>query len=128
MNFKFKTTFCKFRLSVLPFRIVTGRWERPKLVNTERYCLQCNEYKKYDKFLLRFNIQNLHNSVCETEIHFALKRSQHANLRSNLFRSIDPSYFLTCKTDVDILYVLCNNPEIIRKFAVFIANCYENRK
>ena len=128
LNFKFKSTFCKFRLSILPLRIVTGRWERPKVINTERYCLQCNEFKNYDKYFIRYNIEHLYHYLCETELHFALKCNKHNALRFEFFNDIGSSYFINCKTDAEILFVLCNNPDLTRKFAMYITKCYDNRR
>ena len=61
LNFRFKSVLSKFRMSTLPIRIVTGRWERPKLKRNERYCLQCNEYRNYDTNYIRYNIDELYD-------------------------------------------------------------------
>ncbi len=128
LNFKFKSTFCKFKMSTLPLRIVTGRWERPKIVNNERYCLQCSEYIKYDKFFIRQNIDHIYDYICETELHFALKCEKHTVIRNNFFKSINISYFENCNTERELLFVLCNNKALVRKFAMYITNCYDNHK
>ena len=128
LNFKFKSTFCKFRLSTLPIRIVTGRWERPKIIHNERYCLQCFEYIKYDKFYIRNNIDYLYDYLCETELHFALRCGKHAELRYSFFKSINTTYFVNCSNEKEVLFVLCNNRDLVRKFAMYITTCFDNRK
>ena len=127
LNFRHKTVLSKFRMSTLPIRIVTGRWERPKLKSSERYCLQCLKHSIYDKFYLRANIDSLYHDVCETECHFALKCSRHASIRLKYFSNIDKSHFTYCNSDNNIIKMLCNHPDLVRSFAAYLTECYDNR-
>ena len=43
------------------------------------------------------------------------------------FSKLDASYFNHCKTDEDILKMLCNHPNLVKGFAAFLTQCYDNR-
>ena len=107
LTFTQKAHVAKFKLGVLPLRLETGRFCRPKLPETDRICEQCNS-----------------NSI-ENEIHFALYCFKHYNIRKAFLNSIViPS---SIQTDYELINYLLYNNTTIKLFAQFIVDCYSNR-
>ena len=68
LSFLQRKSMAKLRLGVLPIRLETGRYERPKLPADQRLCQQCSL------------------GVPEDEVHFTLECPRHSILREQLLR------------------------------------------
>ena len=85
----------KTRLGVLPIRIETGRYERPKKPADQRLCQQCSL-----------------GSV-ENEIHFLLECPRNTLLRDKLLSQISNEDFYSY-TPIEKLKYLLNSSEIVK--------------
>ena len=75
LSFIQRKFLAKFRLGVIPLRIETGRYERPKIPAAERTCKVCN------------------NNTVEDEIHFLLYCPKLNTLRETLIARVeDPNF------------------------------------
>ena len=75
LSFIQRKYLAKFRLGILPIRIETGRYERPKLIAAERTCQICNL-----------------NTV-EDETHFLLFCPKYSVLKERLFALVEDLNF-----------------------------------
>ena len=70
LTFRQKMFIAKLRLSALPIRIETGRFERPRLLPNERLCPSCrvqNAIENETHFMFECpSYNNLHNTWMET--------------------------------------------------------------
>ena len=108
LSFIQRKAIAKLRLGVLPIRIETGRYERPKRSALERTCKQCDL------------------NVPENEIHFLLHCPKHVHIRQLFSQKIILEDFFNLN-DVDKLKYLVNHPEIVKSTTQFIINCFDNR-
>ena len=108
LSFVQRKFLAKLRLGVLPLRIETGRYERPKKSEEERKCKQCRD------------------DVTESEIHFLLHCSRHSMLRVQLFSKVEDDSFSDLN-DLDKFKFLVNNPEIAKQTAQYVIDAYDNR-
>ena len=108
LSFPQRKAMAKTRLGVLPIRLETGRYERPKVAAEHRLCQQCNL------------------DVVEDESHFLLSCPSSTFLRDNLFSNITNESFdsLTC---IDKIKYLLNSPDIVKHTANFIIHAFDNR-
>ena len=98
----------KFRLGVLPIRIETGRYERPKLVAAERTCNVCN------------------SNTVEDEKHFLLYCPKFNTLRETLIaRVADPNF--DNLGDLEKFKILTSDPDIVKTTAQFLIDAFNLR-
>ena len=108
LTFVQRKFLAKLRLGVLPLRIETGRYERPKKSEEERKCKQCRD------------------DVTESEIHFLLHCSRHNILRLQLFSKVEDDSFRDLN-DLNKFKFLVNNPDIAKQTAQYVIDAYDNR-
>ena len=108
LTFFQRRCLARVRLGVLPLRIETGRYERPRKPDVERTCAQCS------------------TGAVEDEVHFLLKCPRHVLFRNQLFACINNDDFLNYQ-DLEKLKFLLNNPDIVKSTAKFIVNAFNNR-
>ena len=108
LSFIQRKFLAKLRLGVLPLRIETGRYERPRKLPEERVCKQCSLKEP------------------ETEEHFLLICPKHSLRRTNLFSKIKNEDFKNL-TNIDKLRFLLNNPEIVKSTAQVIIDSFDSR-
>ena len=98
----------KIRLGVLPIRLETGRYERPKLTAEQRFCQQCTL------------------NLPENEIHFILECPSTSFIRDKLLNEVnDPNFpFLN---NMEKLKYLMNSSEIVKQTSKFIITAFDNR-
>ena len=99
----------KFRLGVLPIRIETGRYERPRVLEAERTCLVCND-----------------QNAVENEHHYLLHCSLYNRLRGELFSKVHDVEVLTWDDDQKFKYLTCN-PQIVKSTAQFLISAHNLR-
>ena len=93
---------------MLPLRIETGRYERPRREASERTCVQCDV------------------GAIEDETHFLLHCPRHTLLRAELYSEIKNLNFYDL-SDIEKLKFLLNNPDIVKPTAKFISKAFNNR-
>ena len=98
----------KTRLGILPIRIETGRYERPKLDASKRHCLQCN------------------TSFIEDEAHFLLYCVKHEKDRALLLSKVKNPDFPSFSTKDKLSYLLSDS-DMIKHTAQFILKSLDNR-
>ena len=108
LSFVQRKFMAKLRLGVLPIRIETGRYERPRKEAFERVCKQCN------------------TSEVENEIHFLLKCPRHAQLRTSFLTKIADDQFTSLNVDAKFKFLL-NSPALAKVTAQFIIDAFDNR-
>ena len=108
LSFTQRKAIAKTRLGVLPIRLETGRYERPKLTAELRLCQQCNL------------------NVAEDEIHFLLQCPRNSLLRDKLFSQINIETFTSFGSIEKIKYLL-SSPDIVKQTSQFIINALDNR-
>ena len=108
LSFLQRRYVAKLRLGVLPLRIETGRYERPKKLPAERLCTQCTM------------------GTTEDEVHFLLHCPRHCLFRNLLFSKIENDNFFDL-ADIEKLKFLLNHPDIVKTTAQFIVNAFNNR-
>ena len=96
----------KLRLGILALRIETGRYERPTIVPSERFCKQC---------ML---------GEVEDEEHFMLRCPKHNFRRDVLFQSISNLAEFSQMSNVSKLEFLLNNAGIVKQSSQFIIDSY----
>ena len=108
LSFVQRKFLAKLRLGVLPIRIETGRFERPRKEAADRICKQCP------------------NNSPETEVHFLIECPRHTQLRATFFSKISDENF-TSLSDIEKLKFLVNCPEIAKLTAQFVIDAFDNR-
>ena len=108
LSFVQRKFLAKLRLGVLPIRIETGRYERPRKEAEERICKQCPS-----------------NSP-ETEVHFFVQCPRHTQLRTSFFSKIDDENF-TGLSDIEKFKFLVNCPALAKLTAQFVIDAFDNR-
>ena len=108
LSFIQRKFLAKLRLGVLPLRIETGRYERPRRSPEERLCTQCSR------------------GNTEDESHFLLDCPKHTLLRTELYSNIENEDFPDF-TENEKLKFLLNDPSIVKQTAQFVASAYDNR-
>ena len=98
----------KLRLGVLPIRIETGRYERPRKSEAERICKQCS------------------TSSPECELHFLIQCPRHTLLRTDFFAKITNETFPNM-TDSQKFKFILNQPTIAKLSSQFIIDAFDNR-
>ena len=98
----------KIRLGVLPIRLETGRYERPKLVAEQRFCQQCTL------------------NLPENEIHFILECPSTSLIRDKLFKEVNDPDFPSLNNLEKLKYLL-NSSEMVKQTSKFIINAFDNR-
>ena len=110
LSFVQKKFIAQLRLSALPIRIETGRYERPKLDVHERLCPSCNDGRSI-----------------ENEEHFIFYCSQYSELREiwiDQLQKNDDFFNLETSEKFKIIF---DKPENIKCSAQFIINIYDRR-
>ena len=108
LSFVQRKFLTKLRLGVLPIRIETGRYERPRKKAFEWVCKQCN------------------TGEVENEIHFLLKCPRHAQLRTSFLSKIADDQFTILNVDAKFKFLL-NCPALAKITAQFIIDAFDNR-
>ena len=108
LSFVQRKFLAKLRLGVLPIRIETGRYERPRKTEAERVCKQCRL------------------SSPECELHFLMQCPRHSQLRATLFSKITDEEFPNM-ADSEKFKFLVNNPAIAKTTSQFINDAFDNR-
>ena len=99
----------KLRLGVLPLRIETGRYERPRKAAEQRICKQCDQ------------------NVPESEIHFLLYCPRHSMIRANFFLKLTHIENLEILSDIEKLKVILNDHGVVKQSAQLILDAFDNR-
>jgi hypothetical protein len=101
-----KSMLAKFPIGALPVRLETDRFYNIPV--SQRICTNCERKE------------------VESEIHMVLYCSRHCVLRQELYRKVgQPPDNLS---DFEIIKVLVSDPNIVKIFAKYITECYDNRK
>ena len=109
LSFVQRKFLAKFRLGVLPIRIETGRYERPRLAENDRICLVCDEV-----------------NAIENEQHFLMTCSAYNRIRNDLFSKVEADDFLTWDSTKQFQYLTCDS-SIVKSTAQFIINAFDFR-
>ena len=109
LSFKQRKMMSKLRLGLLPLRLETARYIRPRIPPENRLCLLCN------------------NGEIEDETHFLLFCSVYDQARQLLFDHIpNIDDFNTLNTD-DKIKLLLNDPMMAKQTSKFITNSFDFR-
>ena len=108
LNFPLKKFYVKCRLGILPIRLHTGRFERPRIPEADRLCVHCKS-KKFDNIL-----------------HFCLICPFNSEERDIMLSQIPYSNFIHL-TDTEKLQILLNDPILVKIVAMFIYKSLEKR-
>jgi hypothetical protein len=98
----------KLRLGVLPIRIETGRYERPRKLEAERVCKQCSI------------------GSTECELHFLIQCPRHTLLRTTFYSKITDEIFPNM-TDIEKFKFILNQPAVAKLTSQFIIDAFDNR-
>ena len=111
LSFIQKSYLPKLRLSALPIRIETGRYERPKLDEKDRLCLTCNEA-----------------NFVENENHFVFVCSNFNDLRTPWLDKIVKDENFNNLSVADKFNCIFNSKDNLKMTSQFLINCYDRRK
>ena len=110
ISFVQKKFIAQLRLSALPIKIETGRYEKPRIAVHERLCPSCND-----------------GQSIENEEHFIFYCSKYAKLRQTWIEQLLKSdQFLNLETP-EKFKTIFDQPENIKLSAQFIINIYDLR-
>ena len=110
LSFVQKMFLAKIRLSALPIRIETGRYERPKLLAHQRLCPSCKD-----------------GQSIENEEHFIFSCVKYNNLREIwLNKLVKPDNFSTLGASEKLKTIFDQAPNV-KITAQFIINSYDVR-
>ena len=109
LSFIQRKFLAKFRLGVLPLRIETGRYQRPRLPAEERLCKMCN------------------SGEVEDEIHFLLRCNLYAMERQALIAKLPQPDLFSILTNIEKMEILMNDPQVIKSTAQFIIDSSDKR-
>ena len=105
LSFPLKKRYVQCRLGILPIRYHTGRFE--KIPESERLCQKCSL------------------NLVDNNEHFILICPFYDNERQALLSKIDSYAFFNCKTNIDKLKLLLNDPNFVRPVACYISDCLD---
>ena len=107
LNLTQKRNLARFRLGTLPLRAETANYLPRPVPVSAKICLNCT------------------SNTIEDTIHL-LYCTKHEQLRKQLYLKIGipPAHL----SDYDILKIMSNHPDIVKLFAQFITDCYNNRQ
>ena len=108
LSFIQRKFLAKLRLGVLPIRIETGRYERPRKSEAERVCKQCSIGSP------------------ECELHFLIQCPRHTLLRTTFYSKITDETFPNM-TDSEKFKFILNQPTIAKISSQFIIDAFDNR-
>ena len=108
LSFIQRKYLAKFRLGILPIRIETGRYERPKLVAAERTCQICN------------------SNTVEDETHFLLYCPKFSTLRERLFSFVEDPNFENMGNQ-DKMKFLTNDSSMVKTTAQYLIDAFDLR-
>ena len=120
LTFAQRRMLAKTRLGCLPIRMETGRYERPRLEETERICLVC---RPNDQLVdLEDQVK-----VVESETHFLYYCKAYSDERDLLIKQMTlPSNFLDLN-DEEKLKLTLNDPLNVKFSSQFILNAFNKR-
>ena len=110
ISFVQKMFLAKIRLSALPIRIESGRFERPKLLVQDRLCPCCKD-----------------GQSIETEEHFIFDCAKYNNLRKTWLSKITKPESFSNLNIGEKLKVIFDQAENVKATAQYIINCYDFR-
>ena len=104
-----RSLFCQLRCGILPLHIETGRYGPKPLKPEERICKLCN-------------------TEPETEFHYLYKCNAYTQSRNEFYRTIELSIpgFKDLGNN-EKFNIMMNNVRLIKKTAIFIVSCYNQR-
>ena len=108
LSFIQRKKLARFRLGILPIRIETGRYERPKIPAAERICQICN------------------SNVVEDETHFLLFCPRFNALRETLFSVVEDPDFENMENQ-EKMNLLTNDSNLVKNTAQYIIDAYDIR-
>ena len=109
LSFTQRRLLAKLRLGILPIRIETGRYDRPKLEASKRHCFQCN------------------TSFVEDEAHFLLYCMKHSERRANLLSKVTIPEFFTSYSTIEKLDHLLNSSDMVKHTAKYVKESFNAR-
>ena len=109
LSFTQRKLLAKLRLGILPIRIETGRYERPKLEASRRHCLQCN------------------STFVEDEAHFLLYCMKHSDRRAILLSQVNVQEFFSSYSTTEKLDYLLNCSDMVKHTAKFVKESFYAR-
>ena len=120
LTFHQRRAMAKLRLGCLPLRIETGRYSRPRLDESERFCLLCKPAENI------IEVEETQYPV-EDEIHLLFHCSAYNKLRKQWYEDMAlPVSFSDIEVDQKLRMVL-NNSEYVKRTSQFILNCMDLR-
>ena len=108
LSFIQRKFLAKLRLGVLPIRIETGRYERPRKSEAERVCRQCS------------------TGSPECELHFLIQCPRHTLLRTTFYSKITDENFPNM-ADMEKFKFILNQPAVAKITSQFISDALFNR-
>ena len=108
LSFIQRKRYAQCRLGILPIRVHLGRFERPRLGESERICRYCLLGK------------------CDDILHFCLICPFNNIERNEMLNQIDPCIF-NFKSDQEKLLILLNDTRLIKIVSNFICNSLDKR-
>ena len=110
ISFVQKKFIAQLRLSALPIKIETGRYERPKLAVHERLCPSCND-----------------GQSIENEEHFMLTCPKHSFRRIILYSKIENITNFSEKNNIEKLKFLFNDASVVKASSQYILDSFAAR-
>ena len=110
ISFVQKKFIAKTRLSALPIRIETGRFERPKLLVHQRLCPCCRD-----------------GQSIESEEHFIFFCPKYNNLRQAWLNQLNKSENFLNLESAEKFKIIFDQAENVKFTAQYIVNCYDLR-
>ena len=110
ISFVQKKFIAQLRLSALPIRIETGRFERPRLAVLERLCPSCDD-----------------GQSIENEEHFIFYCSKYSDLRQKWIDQLQKSDEFSDLETSEKFRIIFDKPENIKSSAQFIINIFDLR-
>ena len=115
-DFATRSSLAKLRLSAHNLQIEVGRFAKPKIPRSERYCLYC---------------KSLGSNEAEDEIHFTLSCTLFCDERKGMLNEINNKFPSTTLLSTDNLYIWLMSQEdnfCIKLLAEFIRNAFSKRE
>ena len=117
LNFLQRRFMAKIRLGCLALRIETGRYSRPRLIESDRICQVCKKENGQSEFIGRI----------ESEIHFIFQCNRYSAIRQIWLSQLTVPLDFNLLSVYQKLDIVLNHHENVKLTSQFLINAYDVR-